>query len=102
MVQLSTARDVGRWKAVLCLLLLCVLSIDALHVHDPFASAGAPSGNPHHCVLCMAAHLPLAVSPSTDAPIPQYRRLSSLPPAAAYDYESLVGFSLYMRPPPAA
>ncbi len=87
---------------MLCLLLLCVLSIDALHVHDPLAAAAAPSGNPHHCVLCMAAHLPLALSPSAIAPTPSCRQSDIALPADTYAYESLAGFPLYMRPPPLA
>ncbi|MGI9102593.1 MAG: hypothetical protein ACR2IF_09140 [Terriglobales bacterium] len=99
--QLSTARDCARWKAVLCLLLLCVLSIDALHVHDPLATAGAPAGNPHHCVLCMAAHLPLAASPIAIVPGPSRRQSGITLPIRMYAYQSLAGFQLYMRPPPA-
>ena len=97
-----------RWKAgtgaraLLCLLLLLVTSLAAIHSHGPISPLGIkPLRSGDHCVLCMAAHLPLAVGGSTLEPAPVSTAVMLLPslhvePAR----EALSGFSLYMRPPP--
>jgi hypothetical protein len=89
-------------RAGCCLLVLLVTSLDAIHSHGPVNALGAkPLRSGEHCVLCMAAHLPLAVSASTAAPVPVFTAAAMLPsfhmePAR----EPLSAFSLYMRPPP--
>lgn len=86
-------------RAGLCLLVLFVTSLDAIHSHGPTSPQASRSGE--HCVLCLAAHLPLAVSASTAAPAPVFTEAAMLPslhtePAR----QPLSAFSLYMRPPP--
>ncbi len=89
-------------RVALCLLLLFVTSLDAIHIHGPSNTAGTePLGSGHYCLLCMAAHLPLAVGVGITAPAPVFAAAIMLPlvhlePAR----EPLNAFSLYMRPPP--
>jgi len=89
-------------RAGLCLLVLFVTSLDAVHSHGPIRPLGTkPLHSGEHCVLCMAAHLPLAVRASTAVSAPVFTAAAVLPffhlePAR----EPLSTFSLYMRPPP--
>ena len=100
MQQPSKARSLGWIKAGLCLLLLCIISIEALHVHDSLRPLLLTSS--HHCVLCMAAHLPLAVCPDTVAPVPRFRQTLGAVVLEVHRYESRAGSSLFTRPPPVA
>ena len=93
----------SRWRQVFCVVLLSAIVLVALHSHssiDPLDEQPLSGG--HHCLLCIAAHLPSATSNTAIAPLPPASRilaLASLDPHA--NREAQLAFSLYMRPPPA-
>jgi hypothetical protein len=77
-----------------------VSSYDAIHVHR---SVGPLEGVPlssHHCLLCVAAHLPVTISASPAAPLPRFSCAVPLPPEQIGSYESAITLTLYTRPPP--
>lgn len=86
----------------MCLLVLFFASLDAVHSHrsvNPLGTTPLHSGE--HCVLCLAAHLPLAVSGGTAAIAPVFTAVSETPRFCAEPgLDRLSGFSLYIRPPP--
>jgi hypothetical protein len=92
----------SRWRQILCTVLLCTMVLVALHSHssiDPFDEQPLSGG--HHCLLCIAAHLPSAMSNAAVAPLPP--AASSIALTALHmevKRETQIAFSLYMRPPP--
>ena len=84
----------------MCLLLLGLSSYDAIHVHRSVGPLENAPLSPHHCLLCLAAHLPLAVSASPAAPMLPVARATALVPKQVGRYESATSFPLYTRPPP--
>jgi hypothetical protein len=81
----------------LCLLVLFLTSLDAIHSHGP----ANPLRSGEHCLLCMAAHLPMAVSASAAAPAPVFAAVTTLSYFhAGPARQPLNVFSLCMRPPP--
>ena len=93
----------SRWRQVFCVVLLSAIVLVALHSHawtDPLDEQ--PLNGGHHCLLCIAAHLPSATSNAAIAPLPPGYctiAVASLDPNA--QREAQLAFSLYMRPPPA-
>ena len=91
------------WRKVFCTLVLSAIVLIALHTHasiDPLDDQ--PLNGGHHCLLCIAAHLPQAVSSGTVTPVPPTAAADTLSFAAAESArEPQLAFSLYMRPPPA-
>lgn len=105
---LSVTRTVStmvrtRWRKIFCAVVLSAIVLVALHSHaylDPLDEQ--PINGGHHCLLCITAHLPQAVSPGVSMPVPP--AASSIALAFAkpdVTRESQLAFSLYMRPPPA-
>lgn len=90
------------FAAVLCLLLMCVSSYDAIHVHRSVGPLESAPLAPHHCLLCLAAHLPVTISAGPAVPLPRFTCAAPLPPEQARSYESTATFSFYIRPPPQA
>lgn len=89
-----------KFAAVLCLLLLCLSSYDAIHVHRTVGPLeNAPLG-PHHCLLCLAAHLPLSLNAGPAAPMVSVACPAALVPDQPGCYESASTLPLYTRPPP--
>lgn len=92
----------SRWRQILCTVLLCTIVLVALHSHssiDPFDEQPLSGG--HHCLRCIAAHLPSAMSHAAVAPLPP--AASSITQTATDTEarrETQIAFSLYMRPPP--
>jgi len=77
-----------------------VSSYDAIHVHRSVGPLeGAPLSS-HHCLLCVAAHLPVTISASPAAPLPRISCAVPLPPEQIGSYESAITLALYTRPPP--
>lgn len=93
----------GGWRKVFCALVLSAIVLIALHTHasfDPLDDQPLASG--HHCLLCITAHLPQAVSSGTVAPLPPSTAADTLSLATMESArEPKLAFSLYMRPPPA-
>ena len=90
------------FAAVLCLLLMCLTSYDAIHIHRSVGPLESAPLTPHHCLLCLAAHLPVTISAGPVAPLPRFTCAAPLPPEQARSYESAATFPLYTRPPPQA
>lgn len=90
------------FAAVLCLLLMCVISYDAIHVHRSVGPLESAPLTPHHCLLCLAAHFPVTISAAPVAPLPRFTCAAPLPLQQAGSYESAKTFPLYTRPPPQA
>ena len=92
------------WRRVFCALILSAIVLIALHSHaflDPLDDQPINSG--HHCMLCIAAHLPQAVSTSAPLPIPpSSMAMTPTSPGARLAPNAELAFSLYMRPPPTA
>ena len=94
----------SRWRQVFCAVLLSAIVLVALHSHsyiDPLDEQ--PMSGGHHCLLCMTAHLPSALSSATFVPLPPAATSIAM---TASDNEVKrdvqITFSLYMRPPPTA
>jgi hypothetical protein len=86
--------------AVVCLLLLGLSSYDAIHVHRSVGPLEDAPLAPHHCLLCLAAHLPLTVNARPAAPVIAVARRTTLVFDQLGSYESASTFPLYTRPPP--
>ncbi|MGB9105835.1 MAG: hypothetical protein WCC59_13825, partial [Terriglobales bacterium] len=84
------------------LLLLCVSSYDAIHIHNWVASPQDAPAAPHHCLLCLSAHLPLTVHVSPTVPDVVFSRSAVLVPVEPGSYDLANTYSLYTRPPPQA
>jgi hypothetical protein len=100
---LPTARFNPRlvsFAAMVCLLLMCVSSYDAIHVHRSVGPLESAPLTPHHCLLCLAAHLPVTISAGPATPIPRFTCAAPLPPERVASYESAATLVLYTRPPP--
>lgn len=89
-------------KALLGVVLLCITTLISIHAHasaDPLQAD--PLSGSHHCLLCVAAQLPLAVSACTDVPTPVFTAPATV---TFWQLETVVEplstFSLYTRPPP--
>ncbi len=87
--------------AIVCLLLIGVTSYDAIHVHRSDPLGNEPLA-PHHCLLCLAGHLPLTVQAGVSLPAIAFSRPSALTPLETGSYDLLRRFSLDIRPPPQA
>jgi hypothetical protein len=72
-----------KFAAVVCLLLMCVSSYDALHVHGSGHPLESAPQAPHHCLLRLAAHLPITINALAAVPIPRYTCATPLPPENA-------------------
>ena len=95
-----------RLLAMMCLLLLCVVSTaQACHVHGELSLAGkdAPDSRqsvPDHCPLCVAMHSALPATAHTDAePVLQVQAVSLK--TVAVDRVEQRAYELFSRPPPA-
>ena len=88
------------FAAVVCLLLMCVSSYDAIHVHRSVGPLESAPLTPHRCLLCLAAHLPVAISAGPATPIPRFTCAAPLPPEQVASYESAATLVLHTRPPP--
>jgi hypothetical protein len=107
MAQVTGASPTTRFEprrlsvaAMVCLLLMCVGSYDAIHLHR---SVGPLEGAPltsHHCLLCLAAHFPVTISAGPATPIPHFTCAAPLPPEQLASYESAATLVHYIRPPP--
>jgi hypothetical protein len=98
-VRFGTKLDAGR--ALVCALLLCLIIADNLHTHRVLTPAeAAPLSDSPHCLLCMAAHLPVAISEQSAIPVPSFTRETTLAAHPVCVYESCPAFTLYIRPPP--
>jgi hypothetical protein len=89
-------------KALLGVVLLCVTTLVGIHTHaqaDPLQAD--PLSGSHHCLLCVTAQLPLAVSACAAAPTPVFTAPVTV---TIGDLDTVVEprhtFSLYTRPPP--
>lgn len=93
----------SRWRQLFCTVLLCAIALVAFHSHsasDPFDEQ--PMSGGHHCLLCVAAHLPSAMSTTTVVPVPPAAGSIALTLTDSEQRrEAQITFSLYMRPPPA-
>jgi hypothetical protein len=91
------------WRRVFCAVVLSAIVLIALHSHayvDPLDDQ--PINGGHHCLLCIAAHLPQAVSAGTPTPVPPGASAVTLSfTKMVATREPQIAFSLYMRPPPA-
>jgi hypothetical protein len=86
--------------ACVCLLLMGLSSYDAIHVHRSIGPLeGAPLTS-HHCLLCLAAHVPATISTGPAAPLPRISCTAPLPLEQLGSYESAGILALYTRPPP--
>ena len=90
------------FSAVLCLLLTCVIVLGAIHLHPSVGPLESAPLAPHHCLLCLAAHLPVTISLGPVDPLPRLACAGLLPLEAAVSYESAATLALYIRPPPQA
>jgi hypothetical protein len=86
--------------AVVCLLLMCVSSYDAIHVHRSVGPLESTPLTPHHCLLCLAVHFPVTISAGPAAPVANPGCATPLPPEQVRSYESACTLALYTRPPP--
>jgi hypothetical protein len=91
------------WRRIFCALVLSTIVLIALHSHaflDPLDDQ--PINGGHHCLLCIAAHLPQAVSSSAEIPLlPNSSAVLLASSELGTPHEAQLAFSLYMRPPPA-
>lgn len=91
------------WRRLFCALVLSAIVLIALHSHallDPLDDQ--PINDGHHCLLCIAAHLPQAVSSRTQLPLlPSSFSILHASSEIHASHEAQLAFSLYMRPPPA-
>jgi len=83
---------------LLCLLLLCATNAQAVHTH-PLTSV-RPLGSFDHCLLCIAAHLPLAMPAAVVAPAPLAMPSPIVIGREPLQREPLSLFPLHNRPPP--
>jgi hypothetical protein len=101
--RMASIIGANRWRQILCTVLLCTIVLVALHSHsfiDPFDKQ--PISGRHHCLLCIAAHLPSAMSHVATAPLqPAATPVAQSTTDAEVTREPRIAFSLYMRPPPA-
>ena len=88
------------FAAVVCLLLMCVSSYDAIHLHRSVGPLESAPLATHHCLLCLAAHLPVTISAGPATPIPRFTCAAPLPPEQVGSYESAATLVPYTRPPP--
>jgi len=98
-------RQAGRQRfvglgAFVCLLLLFVSSYAAIHIHPWSGSPANEPVAPHHCLLCVAGHLPLTVHASPTAPAAPYHRATALVAEEPGSYDLASTFPFYTRPPP--
>jgi hypothetical protein len=112
MLQVRISRPPVRWiverykprlirlGVVVCLLLLALSSYDSVHVHRSVGPLENAPLAPHHCLLCLAAHLPLTMNASPTAPMLPVARAAALVPEQVACYESASRLPLYIRPPP--
>lgn len=100
-VRGSRPRIVG-FAAIVGLSLLFLTSYDAIHVHSGSASSQEDPVASHHCLLCLSAHLPLAVHVAPMLPGAAFSRAAAPIPDQPDSYDSAIAFSLYTRPPPQA
>lgn len=93
----------SRWRQIFSTVLLSAIVLVALHSHssiDPLDEQPLTGG--HHCLLCIAAHLPSAVSNAAVTPLPPVvSPIAVIATNIAIKRETKIAFSLYMRPPPA-
>jgi len=102
-VSLSRSRPrMVRVAAVLCLLLVGVISYSAIHVHGSAASLEETPLAPHHCLLCVAAHLPLSIHAGPSLTIVNSPRPAAVAAENPGSYESSIKFPFCTRPPPQA
>jgi hypothetical protein len=88
------------FAAVVCLLLLGLSSYDAIHLHHSVGPLENAPLAPHHCLLCLAAHLPLSIHASPATPMIAVARAAALVCDQLGSYESASTYPLYTRPPP--
>jgi hypothetical protein len=88
------------FAAIVCLLLMCVGGYDAIHVHRSVGPLESAPLSTHHCLLCLAAHLPVTISAGPATPIPRFTCAAPLPPEQVASYESAATLVPYTRPPP--
>ena len=88
--------------AMVCLILLLVSGYDAIHVHNLVGPLEDAPVAPHHCLLCLAAHMPLSIQAGPAAPVFAFSRSLAQIPGKPGGYESAATFPLYIRPPPQA
>lgn len=83
--------------------MLSAIVLIALHSHallDPLDDHPISGG--HHCLLCIAAHLPQAVSSNAQVLLlPNSSAVLLASGESDTAHEARLSFSLYMRPPPA-
>lgn len=89
---------VGCKRAMLCLLLLGITSLYAIHSH-PWDGA-KPLATAHQCPLCVAAHIAAAVQPGRVVMARSAVDTAILPLPEVELHEALSSFPLYVRPPP--
>ena len=88
------------FAAMVCLLLMCVSSYDAIHVHRSVGPLESAPLTTHHCLLCLAAHFPVTISAGPATPVPRFTCAAPLPPEQVGSYESAATLVPYTRPPP--
>jgi hypothetical protein len=88
------------FTAIVCLLLLGLSSYDAIHVHRSVGPLENAPVAPHHCLLCLAASMPLGMHAIPAAPIAPIARPAALITDQVVAYESASTFPLCIRPPP--
>ncbi len=98
----AARRSIVRVGALVCLLLLFVSSYDATHIHAWTVSPPSTPVAPHHCLLCLAAHLPLTIHASPASPAAPAGRTTALVPDEPGSYDSAGPFLFHTRPPPQA
>ena len=86
--------------ACVCLLLMGLSSYDAIHVHRSIGPLESAPLTSHHCLLCLAAHVPATISASPAAFLPGVTCAMPLPLDKPGSYESAGILALYTRPPP--
>lgn len=90
------------WRRIFCALVLSAIVLIALHSHavlDPLDEQ--PINGGHHCLLCIAAHLPQAVSSTAQILLlPSSSAVLLTSSKTDVPHETQLAFSLYMRPPP--
>jgi hypothetical protein len=85
-----------------CLFLICLASFNVLHIHGSGGSSEHTPAAAHHCLLCLAAHLPLSIPAGPALPVLGLSRPAAPAPEICACYDSAKPFSLSIRPPPQA
>jgi len=103
-VRIASIVGGSRWRQVFCTVLLSTIILVALHSHvcaDPLTDQ--PLNGGHHCLVCIAAHLPSATSNVMAVPLPPSScHVAVASTDSVLHRETQIAFSLYMRPPPLA